>query len=208
MYRSCTTQYTLYITHLMYNTLHTVHYVLITCTTQYTLYSMYRSHVTEGVALRYATANSEDNARADIRAGGFWGVQHQSAFFDIKVFNHSAQLNKKFSIPSCYKHHERIKRRGYEQRIIEIEQGSFTPVIFSTSGGMGKSAEIFYKCLASMIAEKRRQSYQSVIQWMRCLLNFSLIRSAIMCLRGSRYRYSTRLPDCFNRTVIVSKLHH
>ena len=148
-----------------------------------------------------ATENSEDNTRADICAGGFWGVQHQNAFINIKVFNHSARSNKKFSIPSCYKHHERTKRRGYEQRIIEIERGSFTPLIFSTSGGMGKSVEIFYKHSASMITEKRRQSYQSVIQWMRCLLNFLLIRSAIMCLRGSR------LPDCFDRTTAESKLH-
>ena len=51
--------------------------------------------------------------------------------------------------------HKRTKRRGYKQRIIEIEQGSFTPVIFSTSGGMGKSAEIFYRRLASMIREEK-----------------------------------------------------
>ena len=32
-----------------------------------------------------ATANRQDDARADIHARGFWGCQ-QSAFFDVRVF--------------------------------------------------------------------------------------------------------------------------
>ena len=160
----------------------------------------------EGHTLRHATAIKEDNARADIRARGFWGTRHQDAFFDVKVFNPNASSNKKFTLSSCYNHHERIKKRSYEERINEVEGGSFTPLIFSTSGGIGRAADTFYKRLASMMAEKRKQSYQSTIQWMRCLLNFSLLRSAIMCLRGSRYHYPPRLPDSIDLVISESKL--
>ena len=40
-------------------------------------------------------------------------------------------------------------KRAYEQRDNEIEHGLFTPLVLSTSGGMGKAATVFYKRLAS-----------------------------------------------------------
>ena len=43
-----------------------------------------------GETLTYATANVEDGARLDISAAGFWGGQHQKAYFDVKVFNPNA----------------------------------------------------------------------------------------------------------------------
>ena len=71
-------------------------------------------------------------------------------------------------------------------RVREIENGSFTPLVFSTSGGMGKAAKITYKRLASLLSIKREQPYSLVMGWLRCRLSFSLLRSAVMCLRGSR----------------------
>lgn len=35
----------------------------------------------------YHTANTDDDARLDIKASGFWDDRHQDAFFDIRVFN-------------------------------------------------------------------------------------------------------------------------
>ena len=43
--------------------------------------------------------------------------------------------------------------------------------------GMGKQAITFYKCLASVLAEKWGQSYTSTLCWLRCCISF--IRSAI-----------------------------
>jgi hypothetical protein len=160
----------------------------------------------DGMVPRYATANIEDNARSDIRARGFWGSRQQCAFFDIKVFNPNAPSYKRTSAPSCYINHERMKKRGYEQRINEIEHGSFTPLIFSTSGGMGKSATIFYKRLASMLANKRNESYADTIRWMRCQLNFSLLRSSILCIRGSRARRFPNVPDSLLFATRESKI--
>ncbi len=36
-------------------------------------------------------------------------------------------------------------KRAYEQRIIEVEHASFTPIVLSASGGLAKGATIFYK---------------------------------------------------------------
>jgi len=68
----------------------------------------------------------------------------------------------------------------------EIEHGSFTPLVFSASGGMGPTARVFYKKLASMIAVKHNKAYSKTLNWLRCRISFSLLRSAVMCLRGSR----------------------
>ena len=137
-----------------------------------------------------ATSNlidtTEDDARADISAHGFWGDKQQRAFFDVRVFNPHAQSYCKSSLIATYRRNEREKRRAYEQRIIEVEHGSFTPLVLSATGGMGPAATITYKRMTSLLAEKRGQSYSRTLGWLRCRLNFSLIRSAIQCFRGAR----------------------
>ena len=139
-----------------------------------------------GETLRYATANTEDGAHLDISAQGFWDNRYQRAFFDVRVFNPNAQTHRKLQLASVYRKQEREKQRTYEQRIREVELGTFTPLVFSTSGGMAKSASVAYKRLASLLARKRDQPYSLVIAWLRCHLSFSLLRSAITCLRGAR----------------------
>ena len=51
---------------------------------------------------------------------------------------------------------------------------------------MAKSTSVAYKRLASLLARKRDQPCRLVIPWLRCHLSFSLLRSAITCLRGAR----------------------
>ncbi len=46
------------------------------------------------------------------------------------------------------------KKRSYEQRIRDIEHASFTPLVLSATGGMGKQSTTFYNRLASLLAEK------------------------------------------------------
>ena len=85
------------------------------------------------------------------------------------------------------------KKEGqYDQRVREVEHGSFTPLVFTAMGGMGKAAKVAYGRIAALIAVKRDQPYSQVIGWMRCVLSFSLLRSAIMCLRGARSPFHSR----------------
>ena len=51
---------------------------------------------------------------------------------------------------------------------------------------MGPAARFFYKKLASMIATKYNKTYNMTLNWLRCRISFSLLRSAVMCLRDSR----------------------
>lgn len=83
---------------------------------------------------------------------------------------------------------ESIRTREKEptSRVCEVEHGSFTPLVFSLTGGMGKAASVCYKRLASLIAAKRDALYSSTIAWIRCSLSFSLLRSSIQCICGTR----------------------
>ena len=139
--------------------------------------------------LSHRMANREDGAHLDVAATNFWGRDRQRAYFDIRVFNPFAPTHRTSTLSQCYKRQKREKRRAYEERVREIEHGSFTPLVFSATGGMGTTAKTAYKRLASLISEKHNQLYSTTLNWKRCRLSFSLIRSAIMCLRGSRSIY-------------------
>jgi hypothetical protein len=78
------------------------------------------------------------------------------------------------------------KKRLYEQRVREVEHASFTPLVLSATGGMANEATTFYKRLASCLATKWDQPYAPTMSWLRCRLTFSLLRSAIQCIRGAR----------------------
>ena len=107
----------------------------------------------------------------------------------LSIFNPHAPSYRNKSTMQCYRSNEQEMKRAYEERVREIEHGSFAPLVFSISGGMGPIATTVYKRMASLIAEKHNHPYNTTLFWLRCKLNFSLLRSAIMCIRGSRSSY-------------------
>ena len=139
-----------------------------------------------GEGLSQRSVNREDGARLDIVAESFWGRDRQRAFFNVWVFNPFALSYHNNSLSQCYHRNELEKRRAYDERIREIEHGSFSPLVFSTAGGMGPTAKVVYKRISSMIADKQNKPYSKTMNWLRCKLTFSLLRSAVMCLHGSR----------------------
>jgi hypothetical protein len=140
-----------------------------------------------GEVILPASANREPDARADIRARGFWADQ-QSAYFDIRVFYPHAPSYLSRSLSGLCKSFEAEKKRQYGDRILHVENGTFTPLVFSSCGGMGQEATSAIKKLASMAADKRHESYSKVINLLRLRLQFALLRAALVCLRGTRSR--------------------
>jgi hypothetical protein len=135
---------------------------------------------------KLASTITDIGARSDIAADGFWGGHFEKTFFDVRVLNPLAPSNTTPTPSACYRRHEKEKQRAYEQRIREIEHASFTPIVLSTTGGMGPIATTFYKRLADRLASKWNSSYSQTIGWLRCRLSFSLLRSSILCIRGAR----------------------
>ena len=79
--------------------------------------------------------NKALDARLDIRARGFW-AREQSAFFDDRVCQPNADSYKNLTPEQIYKLHENDKKRLYSSRVLEVERGAFTPLVFTTTGGM------------------------------------------------------------------------
>ena len=58
------------------------------------------------------------------------------------------------------------------------------PLVLSTTGGMGREAAT--KRLADEISRKEGKQYSVIMGWIQCRLSFAILRSAILCIRGSR----------------------
>ena len=156
--------------------------------------------------LFHRTANREDGARLDIVAEDFWGRDRQRTYFDVRVFNPLSRSYQKSSIAQSYRKNEQEKRRQYNERNREIQHGSFSPLIFTTSGSMGPTATVVYKRIATMIAEKKNSKLHSkTIHWLRCRIGFSLLRSAITSLRGSRSAFHRPADNTDNLDLACSE---
>jgi hypothetical protein len=65
-----------------------------------------------GEALTHRIAKSEDGARLDIRARGFWN-RALDAFIDVKIFHPNASSYLSMSLQAAFRHHE----QSQEERI-------------------------------------------------------------------------------------------
>ena len=142
------------------------------------------------------STNVTDDARLDVSARSFWSPLAR-AFFDIRVTHPGAQTNMSRSIEQMYNAQETEKKRIYNNRVIQVGKGSFTPLVFSTTGGMGKEAETFVKHLAQKITLKKSRIYSNVVSFIRRRLRFDLLKTSLISLRGHR-GYIKRIPLAIN----------
>ncbi|XP_066921132.1 uncharacterized protein [Clytia hemisphaerica] len=135
-------------------------------------------------------ANKSREARLDISALNFW-THGQRAFFDVRVFNLFAQRHINSKVENCLKTNENEKKRMYGERVRQSENGTFTPIVFAANGAMGVECIRFYQRLSELLADKRKVPQSIVTNKLRTLICFSLLRSTVRCLRGSRGKIFT-----------------
>ena len=68
---------------------------------------------------------------------------------------------------------------------MDVEMGSFTPLVFGTNGRMGADCDCFLKRLAAKLSEKNEEPYHITITWIRTLFSFEILRSEHTCVRDS-----------------------
>ena len=127
----------------------------------------------------------DDDARPDIRARGFWRGG-QNAYFDVRITNTDSPSQLNSSLKSVLRKHEMEKKREYNRRIMEVEHGTFTPLVFSTTGVMAHECSVYHKTLAEKICEKKNERYEEVMRYLRVKFSFLALKSTLLCLRGSR----------------------
>ena len=145
----------------------------------------------ENEVFELRSANTSSEARLDLKAGSFWspGV---TAFFDVRVTHVNSTTNKNKSTEQIFQAHENEKKRQYLKRVLNIEHGHFTPLIFGTNGGMGTDCSLFVKTLAEKLAVLKNERYSIVTSWIRTRLSFEILKAVNLCLRGSRVPFRKR----------------
>ena len=103
-----------------------------------------------------------------------------------------------------FKEQENEKKRKYQQRVLDVEMGSFTPLVFGTNGGMGVECQMFLRHLAEELSKKDGEPYAAV----RTRLSFEILRSVHLCVRGSRkpFRSANEVVNDFRLSVNAAEV--
>ena len=132
-----------------------------------------------------ARGNTADKARLDISAVGVWS-RCEKTLFDVRVTHQTADSYMTKSLEVLYAENENQKKRAYNDRVINVEKATFTPLIFTTTGGMGPECQKLNKRIAESIAHKRNEEYSHVMKHIRCKLRFALLKATLIAIRGVR----------------------
>ena len=82
-------------------------------------------------------SNRAPDARLDIHVRGFWENQ-LSGFSDVRVCHSKDDSYSDLELQQIDCNYENEKKRLYSRRVLDIEQGTFTPLNFTSTGSMGK----------------------------------------------------------------------
>ena len=107
-------------------------------------------------------------------------IPGQRVFFDVRVFDLSAEKYRGLEIGKCFRRNEMEKKRHYNERVTAVKNGTFTPLVLSATGGMGRECKTFYTRLCQMLAEKQKVSTQQTTDYIRTKLSFSLLKSTLL----------------------------
>ena len=69
---------------------------------------------------------------------------------------------------------------------MNIEQGTFTSLVRSATGRMGRECSMFVKKLGHLNSIKRIEELRVVTYDIRCKISFALLRNCLLWMRGSR----------------------
>ena len=150
-----------------------------------------------GEHFRLRSTNRADEARLDVSARGFWNA-HQKAFVDVRVINPLAMRHQNQSPMQILDLNANEKKRQYCRRVLEVENATFTPLVFTTNGAMGRECVAFYNRIAMLLSQKWDIHHSKVTAWVRARLSFALVRATGVAIRGSRKwqkRVTTTVAD-------------
>ena len=104
---------------------------------------------------------------------GFWERQ-RSAFFDVRVCHLNADSYRDLDPDQIIRQHETEKKHQYASHVLEVEQATFTPLVFSMMGGMAVECNRYHSRLAELVATKKGESYATTMSWIRARVSFTL----------------------------------
>ncbi|CAH3181489.1 unnamed protein product [Porites lobata] len=115
-----------------------------------------------------------------------------AGFFDVAVTHVNSRSSQGKYTATIFEEQENEKKRKYNQRVMDVEMGTFTPLVFGTNGRMVLDCQNILRTLANELSTKNDKPYASVISWPRIQLSFAILRTVHRCVRGSRYPFKSR----------------
>ena len=101
---------------------------------------------------------------------GLW-TNRLTAFCEVRVFNPLARCHLHHSLPVVHKKNENEKKRGQNQGILQVEDGSFTPIVISCFGGMSRECSRFFSYNAERLANRRKEPKRKISARTKARLN-------------------------------------
>ena len=126
----------------------------------------------------------QPDIRGDVSVHGFWR-RGTTAIFDIRVTDTESPTYRSMEPGKVLEKHEKEKKGKYLDACL-ARRRHFTPLVFSVDGMAGAEAVAASKRLAGHLAESWGRQYSEVCGYVRSRLSVALVRTASMCLRGTR----------------------
>ena len=120
------------------------------------------------------SSNMSNQARADVSARGLL-INGQTTFCDIRVFNPLARWHLHHSLQAVHKKNENKKKQECNQRILQVEHGLFTSLVFSCFGRMSSECSCFFLHAAERLANRRKEPKCKISAWIKARLNLTVI---------------------------------
>ena len=131
------------------------------------------------------SSTTGEKSRLDVSAVGIWSPMERT-FMDVKIVHPNAPSHKNKDLNQIFKESETKKKHKYNQRVMQVEKATFTPLIFSTTGGMASECIKFHKKVAVLVSNKTKEEYSHVMNHLRTRLRFTLLKSTLVAIRGER----------------------
>ena len=67
---------------------------------------------------------------------------------------------------------------------MDVEQGTFTPLVFTTTGGMGEECMRYHNRPTELVAAKKGEDYATTVSWIRSKVSFASLGRLYSVLEG------------------------
>ena len=86
----------------------------------------------------------------------------------------NSACNQNKSTELIFVEHEKEKKGKHQQRVIDVEMGSFNFPVLGMNGGMWKESKLCLSNLADKRSRKNGESYASAISWLGTRTSFEI----------------------------------
>ena len=112
--------------------------------------------------------------------------------FDIRMIDTDTPSYRRRSPVSILDSGAVEKKRVYRSAV-EDRRGNFTPFVLWVDGLLQREASHFVNRLSANLASRWEKPFSDVLTFVHSRLLFASVRSASMCLRGSRIKWRSGL---------------